>query len=67
MRDMHKSSQCKVLLKDEKFRKDHMKVKNLLFNRTSTEQLKELSRASMFPLYIKALIYYVAVLSIVHF
>ena len=32
-----------------------MKVKNFLFNRTSTEQLEELSRASMFPLYRKEL------------
>jgi len=54
MRNMRNNKQ-KVLLKDGEFRNDHMKVKNFLFNCTSLEELKGLSRASMFPLYIKEL------------
>ena len=45
MQAMSKGSECQVLTLDEDFRANHMKVKNFLFNRTSPEQLKELSRS----------------------
>ena len=51
MQAMSKGNECQVLTLDEDFRANHMKVKNFLFNRTSLEQLEELSRSKMFPLY----------------
>jgi len=45
MRAMSKENECKVLTKDEDFRANHMQVKNFLFNHTSPDQLKKLSRA----------------------
>ena len=45
MQAMSKGSECQVLTLDEDFRANHMKVKNFLFNRTSPEQLEELSRS----------------------
>ena len=40
---------------DREFRANHMKVKKFLFTRSDSEQMQELSRAKMFPLYLKEL------------
>ena len=45
MQAMSNGSKCQVLTKDEDFRANHMKVKNFLFNRSSPEELEELSRS----------------------
>ena len=55
MAEMNERNLYQVLTMDKDFRENHMKIKNFLFNHSSPERLKDLSRAQIFPLYVKAL------------
>ena len=55
MAEMNERNGYQVLTMDKDFRENHMKIKNFLFNHSSPERLKDLSRAQIFPLYVKAL------------